>query len=82
MIQFWIKERPRILVFLKDLAQLFVPYLGKRREHHQDESRRDGDIGRADLKSIDESPNAGMEISDPDADGHREEDPDGEKAIE
>jgi hypothetical protein len=64
-----------------DLAQLLVSHLSQRREHHDDETDSDGDIGRPSLKAIDEGSRPGDEVADAHANSHREEYPERKEAV-
>ena len=82
MTQFWTRERPRILVLRKTWRQLLVADLGQRRVHHQDQADGDGDRGRADRQARDGPHDAGSDVAQQDAEGHRQEDPERQVAVE
>ncbi len=67
---------------LEDIPELLVFHLGQRRVHHQDEPDGDGDVGRSGLEPVDEADDGRDKIAEPDADGHGQEDPDGQVAVE
>ena len=66
----------------KHVAQFLVLHLRQRRVHHQDEADGDGDVRRVHPEPIDEGLDAGDEVAQPDANGHRQENPEGQKAVE
>ena len=65
----------------EDLAQLLVLHLCQRRVHHQDQADGDRDIGRPDLKAVDEGFRALDEIPESHAKGHCREDPERKKPV-
>ena len=67
---------------LEDVAELLVLHLGQGRIHHQDEADGDGDVGRPRLELVDEADDGRDEIAQPDADGHGQEDPEGQVSVE
>ena len=75
------REREYPLV-AKDLAELLVADLRKRRVHHQDEPDRDRDRRRPDAHSVERGIDAGHEEAERDADAHGQEDPECQVAIE
>ena len=58
------------LLVPEDLAEFLILDLRKRRIHHQDKTDGDGDVGRADLKAVDEGFSSLNEISEAHAEGH------------
>ncbi len=66
----------------EDIAQLLVAYLRQRREHHDDQPNGDRDVRCSALKAVDESRRAWDEVADCHANGHREEYPECEEAVE
>lgn len=66
----------------KNQWKLFVFHFGKRRIHHQDQTERDGNVRRADLKLIDKSGGLRQKITERDADSHRSENPQRQKPVE
>jgi hypothetical protein len=66
----------------EDIAELLVPDLRQRRIHHQDQADGDGNVGRADLEALDELLDTRYDVAQPHADGHGQEDPDRQVAIE
>lgn len=75
------ERKPQNLDVAEDLAQLLIFHFGKRRIHHQDQANGDRNIGRARLKLIDELLDAGDEIAHRHTNRHRQENPQGQKAI-
>jgi hypothetical protein len=65
----------------KDVPQLLVVDLGQRRIHHDDEADGDGDGGGADGGALDGFAYHRPHIARPDADGHGQEDPEGEETV-
>jgi hypothetical protein len=59
----------------EDIAHLFVPDLRERRVHHQDQADCDRNVGRSDLKSVNERLHPRYEVAERDTDAHREKDP-------
>ena len=82
MIQFWTRESDEDLDVPEDVAELLVLHLGQGRVHHQDEADGDGDVGRPGLEPVDEADDGRDEIAQPDADGHGQEDPEGQVSVE
>ena len=66
----------------EDFAEFFVADLCQRRKHHDDEADGDGDVGGAALEAVDEDGDVGHEVSQANADGHGEKDPEREEAVE
>jgi hypothetical protein len=50
--------------------------------HHQNEADGDGDVGRAGLELVDEADDRRDEVAESDADGHSQEDPNGQVSVE
>ena len=76
------QRQPENSLLAEDFAQLLVSHFRQRREHHDDQPDGDGDIRRSALKAIDEPGRARDEVADRHSNGHREENPESEKAIE
>ena len=70
------------LVVAEDVAELLVLHLGERRIHHHDEADGDGDVGRAHRPLLDELGQAREGPAEDHADGHGEEDPERQVAVE
>jgi hypothetical protein len=52
------------------------------RIHHQDEPHRDGDVGGADLKQVDEIPHTGMQVTSEHPDRHGQKNPQGQESVQ
>ncbi len=66
----------------ENVPEFLVLHLGERRVHHQDEADRDRNIGRADLKLIDEPLHGRHGIAQGDAHRHAQKDPERQIPIQ
>ena len=76
------QREPQHLQVAEDVAQLLVLHLGQRRVHHQDQADGDGHVGGAGVEAVPEADDPREEVSQPDADGHGQEDPHRQVAVE
>ncbi len=80
--QFCTSDRASTRTVAEHVAQVLVADLGQRRVHHQDQADGDRDVGGAALELAPEPGDAREQVPDRHAGEHREEDPQGQVAVE